>query len=264
MDYDGVTLSYRCDKRLLSPVVRHCLVPVACDEPVLAFLDRYHRRPHGFARTLLHGLLRLLVSDFDANAILAMYPLHLLATGQWQALLGGRPGGHLLDVGAGSGEVTSTLAPLFDDILTTEVSRAMAWRLGRRGFRCLRMDVATAQIALPPSDVVSCLNVLDRASRPLSLLRAIRGMLAPGGRLVVALPLPARPWTYHGAQIAAPEEELGCGAPTFEESASLFAEAVLAPAGFTVQAFTRAPYLSRGDAARALYVLDDAIFVAAG
>jgi hypothetical protein len=70
-----------------------------------------------------------MLSDYDANALLDFYAMHLLSTAQWHALLGPHAHGRLLDVGAGSGDVTASLAPLFDAVTTTEASRGMARRL---------------------------------------------------------------------------------------------------------------------------------------
>ena len=44
-------------------------------------------------------------------------------------------------------------------------------------------------------DAVSCLNLLDRCERPLTLIRQIKGALKPGGFLVLALVLPFRKGT---------------------------------------------------------------------
>lgn len=48
----------------------------------------------------------------------------------------------LLDVGAGDGNVTRRLAPLFDDITVTEASKYMGNRLRGRGYRCVRVGHA--------------------------------------------------------------------------------------------------------------------------
>ena len=58
-------------------------------------------RRHGGFKTRVHALLRWFLSDFDVNGLLGMYPMHLLDTSQWQALLGGGSARRLLDVGAG-------------------------------------------------------------------------------------------------------------------------------------------------------------------
>lgn len=43
-------------------------------------------------------------------------------------------------------------------------------------------------------DVVSCLNLLDRCSDPTKLLGDMKTALKPGGRIVVALVLPYKPF----------------------------------------------------------------------
>ena len=52
-------------------------------------------------------------------------------------------------------------------------------------------------------DVISCLNLLDRCDRPLTLLRHVHASLRPGsGRAVVAMVLPYKPYVefsrWHG------------------------------------------------------------------
>merc|ERR1719414_2438644 len=47
-------------------------------------------------------------------------------------------------------------------------------------------------------DAISCLNLLDRCERPLTLLRQIKASLKPDGFLVVALVIPFRPYVEFG------------------------------------------------------------------
>ena len=83
--------------------------------------------------------------------------------------------------------------------------------------------------------------------------------------LVLAVVLPFRPHVEAGANQAqrSPVEMLDCmrGHRSFERSAAALAAEVLVPAGFEVCSVSRVPYLCEGDAARAVYTLDDAIFV---
>ena len=62
---------------------------------------------------------------------------------------------------------------------------------------CLLHLWASLLLALPTGlqgrrfDVVSCLNVLDRCDRPVSLLRDLKNLLQPGtGRVLLALVIP--------------------------------------------------------------------------
>ena len=221
---------------------------------------------HGFWRTHAQRFARLYLSDFDANALTSMYRMQLLPQGAWQRLLGGRPGGRLLDVGAGVGDVTAVLGEAFDDVETTEVSRGMARRLRRRGFRCHALDLTSGPFDAPPFDALSLLNVLDRCDRPRTLLESCLKMLKPGGRLIVALALPYRPFYFAGPATPEPLERLECnpgeGAKsTWEDEARRFLERDLLPLGLSLECFARAPYLSAGDSARALYELDDVVAV---
>ncbi|MBM4363468.1 MAG: methyltransferase domain-containing protein, partial [Deltaproteobacteria bacterium] len=200
------------------------------------------------------------LSDFDANGLLRMYPTWLLAPEQWARLLGQRTFESHLDVGAGSGDITVTLAGIAQRTLATERSRAMARRLRERGIPCEQVDVAEGPVPAAPHDLVTCLNVIDRCPRPLTLLTRLAGALAPGGRLVVATPLPFDPFYYDGPRTLPPLERLDVPGETFEEAARALAERVFRPLGLEVETLTRAPYLCQGDARTPLYVLDDAIF----
>ncbi len=202
------------------------------------------------------------MSDFDVNGLLRMYAMHLLDTSQWQQLLGPPSQRRLVDVGAGSGDVTATLAPLFGTVATTEMSWGMARRLRRRGYLCFRVDVTETGVPDEPWEAISCLNVLDRCARPLTLLERLREALAPGGELILSMPLPYMPLVFDGGATREPSEPLPVAdATSWEAGAAAVVDRVLAPAGLEVRKLARAPYVSAGDAHHPLYVLDDVIFV---
>jgi SAM-dependent methyltransferase len=219
---------------------------------------------HGRLRTYAQRFARLYLSDFDANALTGMYRMLLLPNGAWQRLLKGRPGGRLLDVGAGVGDVTLMLAESFDEVETTEVSRGMARRLSRRGLRCHALDLTSERLDAPAFDAVTLLNVLDRCDKPHTLLKNCLALLKPGGRLIVALALPYRPFYYLGPTTPDPVERLDCDvgpSGAWEDGARRFIERDLLPLGLSLECFARAPYLSAGDSARPLYELDDVVVV---
>lgn len=219
---------------------------------------------HGRLRTYAQRLARVYLSDFDANALTGMYRMQLLPQSAWRKLLEGRGGGRLLDVGAGSGDVTAALAPCFDDVEATEVSRGMARRLTRRGVRCHRLDLTDAVFEGAAFDAVSLLNVLDRCQRPRQLLQHCLRALQPGGLFIVALALPYRPFYFDGPSTPEPLERLQCdpgASGTWEDGARRFIERDLLPLGLTLECFARAPYLSAGDSQRPLYELDDVVVV---
>lgn len=237
-------------------------IELDADLATQAYLARTQRERHGRWLTWLHRSLRWFLSDFDINGLLGTYPMHVLSTGQWRAILPHVHGGRLLDVGAGRGDVTSQLAALFDEVTVTETSKPMAKRLARRGYRVHVGDLAQMPQLSERYDVVSLLNVLDRCDRPLSLLAAARAALRPGGRLVLALVLPYRPFVYDAGRARAPLERLPIERDEFELAAVELVHRALLPLGLTVESFSRTPYLSGGDAERTVYELDDLIVVA--
>lgn len=258
-------LEYDCDRTRLSPLVHDRFVRLELDAGTHAFLEA-NQKPHGAIATVAKRALCTFLSDYDANALLKMYPMHVLSTGHWERLRGGTRGGRLLDVGAGMGDVTAAAAPLFDEVVTVETSGAMARRLRQRGFRCEEIDLAEAAPAaleaLGTFDVVALLNLLDRCARPITLLDRARARLGPEGRLVVAVPLPLSAHVHAAGHTVDPEELLPPAGGSWESAASLLAERLFGAAGLEIVSLSRVPYLCRGDAGAPLYILDDAVFVA--
>jgi SAM-dependent methyltransferase len=266
----GVELCYGCELERLGELAPR-FIPSQLDPEGEAFLAAAMRRQHTRAAAWVHRALTLILSDFDANGLLGMYPVFLLSTPQaWQLLAAARPGGvgqaRLLDIGAGSGDVTTRLAPLVDDIECTEASRFMARRLRRRSLRCWHGRVGEGAPGDPLAsdtryDIISLLNVIDRASKPRSLLASVARRLPQGGLLLLATPLPYDPFYYAGPATLAPEEKLEIRAERFEDATLELWQNELAPLGFELRALTRVPYLSGGDAQHPAYVLDDVVLV---
>ncbi len=213
---------------------------------------------------LAHRALTRFASDWDVNAWLGTHSVHLFGTRSFAQLLGAHARGRLLDVGAGSGELTSALAPLFDSIVCVETSAPAARRLRARFGRALALDLATAPLPEPaPFDVVALLHVLDRCDRPRTLLDRALEHLAPEGAMLLALPLPASPHVDRGGATVDQDEPFDARGPTFEEALERLVARELAPRGLRVIRWTRAKYLSRGDASTPLIELDDAVLVCA-
>jgi SAM-dependent methyltransferase len=232
-------------------------VPLPGDRAQAAFIQSARARPHSRWRTWSHRVLRGWLSDYDVNGLLGMYPMYLLGTSAWRELLQRPSGGTLLDVGAGDGGLTQHIAPLFDAVTTTEASWAMAKRLTRRGYTCVRRDIGETPIEAT-FDCVTCLNVLDRTAYPLRLLRALGRACRPDGSLVIASPLPLRSFYYRGPRTLTPPERLFAPGPSWERAATQLVNAVaeVLPQ-FRLVRWTYAPYLSWGDADQTLYTLDD-------
>ncbi|ETN06195.1 hypothetical protein, variant 3 [Phytophthora nicotianae INRA-310] len=176
----------------------------------------------------------------------------------------------LLDIGAGDGNVTASLASLVDQVTTTEASAPMVAHLNARGYNSVQTCDLQHEFlqSRKPYNIISMLNVLDRADKPLTMLREIREMLDPqNGLFLLAVVLPFSAFVEQGTQRVAPTEKLPmrgglcADGASFEIAASLLLRNVLLPAGFKLRHFSRVPYLCRGDIQQPYYVLSDAIFV---
>jgi len=260
-DTSILDLYYEVDVTALLPRLRDRFVKLSRDGATDAFLARAGRGRHSWWRTQLHRLLRQFMSDFDVNGLLDMYPLFVASTEHWRLLLGPGRVTRLLDVGAGCGDVTHTLLPLAEHVVTTELSRQMAERLRRSGLECHELDLAERDLPGAPFELITCLNVLDRTARPRLLLRRMHARLAPGGRLLIALALPYNPFFFSGNRTPEPLERLACAEQGWESAVNSLVERELEPLGFTVVTVSRTPYLSFGDAHSGLYELDDALLV---
>jgi SAM-dependent methyltransferase len=256
-------LRYGCERASLPAALRDRFIELEHDAASRAFMSDAAGTPHSTGKTWLYGLLRKLMSDYDAYGLLDMYPMHLLSAEQLARLLGDRARGRLLDIGAGSGGVTAHAAKLFEHVSATEASSVLRRKLRARGYDVIETDFTYSP--LPASverfDVVTCFNVIDRCSHPRTLLKHARGALVDGGRLALSVPLPLRPHVHVGRFTVDQEERLPEAEASWEAGVGSIAEKVLASVGMEVEAVSRVPYLCRGDAKTAVYELDAAVFV---
>jgi len=261
-------LQYGADLARLPAALRSAFVELDADDSTRSWIDAALARPRPRARIALRTLAMAVVNVYDANGWTNICQDRLLSTAQWRRLLeaGARSPGEtrsrLLDVGAGDGSVTQELAALFDEIVTTELSKPMARRLRSKGYRCHQRDLSFEPIdETDPFDAIALQNVIDRASHPLQLLDRACDLLAEHGRLIVTVPVPILPVVFKGPMRLAPAEGLPAGLPDFEASVSALQERVFAARGWRVVALARAPYLCNGSAHAAVEALDAAIFV---
>eukprot|EP00750_Incisomonas_marina_P009926 INCI16185.3.p1 GENE.INCI16185.3~~INCI16185.3.p1 ORF type:complete len:380 (-),score=52.46 INCI16185.3:128-1267(-) len=112
---------------------------------------------------------------------------------------------------------------LRDRVVATEASRSMCGRLRRRGFTGMQTCDLDDVIAKYPDgfDLVSCLNVMDRADKPLTMLGQMRQLLrGPTSRLILAVVLPFCPFVEDGTRQRQPSEKLNMKGGRCREGAS--------------------------------------------
>eukprot|EP01112_Ceratiomyxa_fruticulosa_P008296 TRINITY_DN2148_c0_g1_i1.p1 TRINITY_DN2148_c0_g1~~TRINITY_DN2148_c0_g1_i1.p1 ORF type:complete len:347 (-),score=69.35 TRINITY_DN2148_c0_g1_i1:99-1139(-) len=223
----------------------------------------------------LSNALQWFVSRTDAMGWLGMGKMHVLSESQarkvFEGLLPDKRGNRLLDIGAGEGSVTKCLAPLFDKVVVTEASTSMVRRLNSYGFQAIHvLDImADPYLSTQKFEVISCLNVLDRCSKPITLLKNMRTLLQPNGLLLLAVVFPFEPFVESSSNESGgyssnqyqPEEFIEVCGRTWEDKVACFTENVLEKTGYRVVRISRVPYISEGDVYRQIYTLDDAIFV---
>ncbi len=243
------------------PSVLRGLDPAVPSDADIDMFVRHARCP-GLPTWIARRALRPFCSDFALNGLFGTYPLYLLESSHWRALLGNAAGGRLLDIGAAAGDVTSELAPLFDQVVATDVSRPMVQRLRQRGFIAHRTDLTTADLPGPQFDTVTLLNVLDRCDDPGALLAAAVRLCRPEGTVVVASPLPYDPWRYAGSVPLRPKYPLPLRGQFFDADLGSLVDVILPLAGLEPVRWIRTPYVSAGDRRRAEYRLDATVIVA--
>eukprot|EP00948_MAST-09A_sp_MAST-9A-sp1_P003467 g3467.t1 len=191
-----------------------------------------------------------------------------------------------LDIGAGCGDTTDSLAPLFETVHALETSFMMQRTLASKGY----YPPPSATESSSGYNVVFLLNVLDRCEDPVSLLKYARSMLKKrntfdrdgGGKLVIGSVLPYHPFveTRYGSFFGLLKTQMTPKTCLFRESAKQngskrlgiaksrcmycniqdFAD-MLETFGLEIERWSRLPYFSTGDYYAPWYLLDQFIFV---
>jgi len=148
-------VEYDCDRSLLAPELQARFVQLDQDDGAKAFLATC--RACSVFTVAAFNVLRHFWSITDTNAWLGGGQMHVISQAQAATLLDLRapavdpprplqqPRRRLLDVGAGDGNVTRHLAPLFDEVVATEVSPGMVKRLQARGYTAVQTGDVTAE-----------------------------------------------------------------------------------------------------------------------
>ncbi|CAG2171382.1 unnamed protein product [Oppiella nova] len=291
---------YSIDRQLITRELNHTFAPMDYDCETQEFVDLCYQKSDQYFTHLFHSIARtilcLFMSSTSVNGLLGRGSMFVFSDKQFRALLGD----HLLmtdsnmysssseplidiigsdsndsvdtnagadrvliDLGAGDGKITEIMSKYFHKTYTTEISPVMRKILLKKGFNVLEVE-EWCQTGLQ-YDVISCLNVLDRCDKPLSMLAHMRSALRPKtGLIVLALVLPFSQYVEVNDNHRAdhrPSEVLAIDGHTFEEQLVSFVANVLAPNGLQVVKWSKLPYLCEGDLELTYYWLYDVVLV---
>ncbi|XP_056636525.1 protein-L-histidine N-pros-methyltransferase isoform X1 [Diorhabda sublineata] len=256
---------YQCDLSSLPSSLSRTFVQLDPDQDTIHFLEQSEKKSEWVFTQLWHSVVKLFLSWFltqtSINGWLQRGSMFVLSESQLRKLLKVDKdwrSGTLIDLGAGDGEVTAHIAPLFDKIYATEVSNTMKTLLKNRGYELLEIDEWHLNNKY---DFISCLNVIDRCDTPFQLLTNIHSALKPDGRVLLAVVLPFSAYVESGSADHKPRELIRVNGTNFEDQVKSFVENVFTPTNFEVESWSRVPYLCEGDLQQSYYWLDDAVFV---
>lgn len=165
----------------------------------------------------------------------------------------------LLDIGSGDGRVTSVMAKYFHKTYCTEVSPVMKRLLAKRGYEVLDVDKWFENDL--SFNLISCLNVLDRCDRPLSMIKKMRQKIKPNGRILLALVLPLNQYVESSSNGHKPSEVINLTGNSLEQHAQSFIQDYIEPNDLELVAWTKVPYLCEGDLELSYYWLNDVLFL---
>lgn len=252
--------SYDHQTLLLDPWLRPLFLRLSPDEQTLAFLDTCSQRNSIWnivkakLSKLVYGYTEsLAVSDFGRMFVVSEKQLDLI-----RRFIGREKSeGWMLDIGAGSGTVTTTLKSMLrypSQCIATEMSNGMVRLLSSKGikaFHCGSMDDPNLQHFIKDKNVhiVSLMNILDRCSDPIALLSSVHCILEDDGFLIIALVFPYHPLCEYSSvktSLSPDLLKLGNENGSWEAHCNAFCTLML-DKGFKPICISKVPYFSETD-----------------
>jgi len=245
---------------LKDPNISELFVKMTADDETLGFIKNSIDKSDWVFTQIYHNLAKVFLSLFytqtDINGILRRGSMFVLSREQYRSLTEETTGDSMIDLGAGDGATTMSMAPSFNKVYATETSSPMRSLLNDKNIEVLPVDT---WMKYGPFDMISCLNLLDRAERPHSLLQHVKMALKPKGLFLVALVLPYKPYVESNPTHK-PSEELDISGDVLEDQIEL-AIKIVELAGFRLLKWTRVPYLCEGDLNQPIYHLTDFVMI---
>ncbi|CAB3400045.1 unnamed protein product [Caenorhabditis bovis] len=256
----------------MPPMVGQLFMKSDPDEVTQAFLDQSASISGNYfwqtIRNVSVMVLGLIYTKTDINGFTGFGNMFLFSENQMAKFLGidrqtwSSNGKKILDLGAGNGDITAHLKPLFDTVYATELSKSMRRRLTSKGYKLLNaVDWATTDEKF---DLITAFNLLDRHYSPRKLLRdlwkkshesncyVVLSLVLPISHYVEFNPIGTGTW---------PDAFLNVRGRTYTEHLETLIVNEIIPANFEVIRWTRLPYLCEGDMHNSAYYLSDAVFL---
>jgi len=260
-DWYAVNLAKIKDDR-----IRGLFIKLSADEETQDFIKTCSQKSDWIFTQIYHNLAKAFLGMFycqtDVNGILHRGSMFVLSRDQFQLLTESKPQESvesqqsMIDLGAGDGAVTMPMAQSFKNIYATETSKPMQTLLKSKDIKVLPVE---SWMESGPFDLISCMNLLDRADTPVTILQHAKNSLKPTGLLVVALVLPYKPYVESNATHK-PTEPLNISGQLLENQIES-AVAAIESVGFDLVKWSRVPYLCEGDLTQTFYHLSDIVMI---
>jgi len=208
-------------------------------------------------------LLKLVTTKTATNGILYRGEMFVLSKEQFHTLVDEKQEKYenWLDLGAGDGGALERLGvkDMASTVWTTEICGVMRKRLEWRGFNIKDVEKWDNQ----QYDVISMLNLLDRAGNPDQFIQKAHSVLNPNGILLIAVVLPFNPYVERGGKDNKPLVDISAyqsSSRNHWDQVENFVNAIQRN-GFELATWSVAPYLCEGDQTTSYYTLRDTILV---
>jgi len=235
-------------------------VKLSADDETIRFIKTSTEKSEELFTQIYHNFAKVVLSWFysqtDINGILQRGSMFVLSREQFLLLTDAMEEDSMIDLGAGDGATTLSMAPSFNKVYATEASKPMRAILEMKSIKVLMIE---DWINHGPYNLISCLNLLDRAENPLAILQDVKLALKPKGLFLVALVLPYTPYVETN-QSHKPTEPLDITGQTLEDQI-VSAIKIVESAGFQLLKWTRVPYLCEGDLNQPIYHLADFVMI---
>jgi len=246
--------------------IREKYVQLGKDEETEEFIQNSIEQSDWLLTQIYYNVAKSFLSFFlcqtDINGWLGRGSMFVLSSEHFKLLSGDLINPELklesmLDLGAGDGRTTLSLANFYEQVYATEISRPMRRALRAKNFKVLEIDSWAEENTY---DMISALNLFDRCDKPLSIIKEIHRSLKPEtGLFLVALVLPFKPYVESTSDNM-PSEVMNIHGEKFEEQVES-SVVYIQEAGFQLISWSRVPYLCEGDLSRPLYHLNNVLLL---